>query len=136
MTRELFMAKLEKIIETSPIEAISKNALKQKYKGDNGKNGIYFLYNEKEEIIYIGKVGNGLVTSFYHRLYGHGNGAHKNTQWFQKECSKYRFKRFPNATDDDLRVIERLMIFKKGQPQYNDIGKIIYKFEDIVTRIK
>lgn len=117
MTRELFMSKLEKIIENSPIEATSKDIIKQKYKGENGKNGIYFLYNEKQEIIYIGKVGNGLVTSFYHRLYGHGNGAHKNTQWFQNECSQYRFRRFPNATDDDLRVIERLMIFRKGQPK-------------------
>ena len=117
-------------MEDSGIENV-----KAKYKGDKGKNGIYFLYNDKKEVIYVGMVSNAPWTSFYHRMYGHGTGAHKIEHWFT-ECRSCRFKQFPHVTKDDLRVIERMMIFRKGQPRYNDIGKIIYKLDDIAARVR
>jgi excinuclease UvrABC nuclease subunit len=40
------------------------------------KSGIYFLYNNKNEVIYVGKVGNGEYTSLYDRMVGHGSGSH------------------------------------------------------------
>ena len=135
MDRESFMKKVEKTIESSPLEAVIEKDIKQKYQGENGKNGIYFLYNTENNIVYVGLAGNGKYTSFYHRMYGHGNSAHNKEPWFHNECKKYRFYRFPNAIYDDLKVIERLMIFKKGQPKYNDIGKINYDFDDICARI-
>ena len=134
MNRDCFIDKIEKIIEASQLRTVSKDDIKQSYKGDSGKNGIYFLYNNNDEVIYVGIAGNGDSTSFFHRMYGHGNRAHEKDPWFS-ECKKYRFCSFPRALNEDLRVMERLMIFKKGQPKYNDIGKITYDFDDILSRI-
>ena len=135
MKRDTFIEEIENCIDSSKIELVDQEYIKANYKGDSGKNGIYFLYNSKGTVIYIGMVGNTARTSFYHRMYGHGMGAHKNKHWFRK-CAKFRFKRFPTATKEDLRVIERLMIFRKGQPKYNDIGDIIYKLDDIISHVK
>lgn len=134
MNRDCFMDKIEKIIESSQLRNVSKCDIKQRFQDDFGKNGIYFLYNDNNDVIYVGLAGNGDSTSFYHRMYGHGNSAHCKEHWFT-ECKKYRFCRFPYMYNEDLRVIERLMIFKKGQPKYNDIGKLAYDFDDILSRI-
>ena len=40
------------------------------------KQGLYYLYNAKNEIIYIGKAGTGNGTSFYDRMIG--NRAEKD----------------------------------------------------------
>lgn len=135
MKRDTFMEEIEAYIDSCAIEEVDQNYIKTHYGKDKGKGGIYFLYNDSNQIIYIGMVSNAESTSFYRRMYGHGTGAHKNKHWFN-ECKKFRFKKFPTATKNDLRVIERMMIFRKGQPKYNDIGEIIYKFGDIAARIK
>lgn len=135
MKRNAFMEEIEAYIDSCKIEEVDQVQIKTNYSGEKGKNGIYFLYNNFDQIVYVGMVSNAASTSFYHRMYGHGTGAHKNKRWFNK-CKKFRFKKFPTATKDDLRVIERLMIFRKGQPRYNDIGKIVYRFEDISARVK
>lgn len=135
MTRVSFMEEIEAYIDSSKMETVDPCYIKAKYKCDGAKNGIYFLYDDNDQIIYVGKISNAEKTSFYHRMYGHGTGAHKNEHWF-KECKKFRFKKFPLATETDLRVIERLMIFQKGQPKYNDIGRIIYSLDEIFARVK
>lgn len=135
MERNIFMNKVSQIFAEIEVEQKDKNLIKQKYKDINGKNGIYFLYNKEQEIIYIGKVGYGKKTSFYKRMYEHGSGAHRNKSWFD-ECTGFKFKRFVNATIEDLAVIERLMIYKQGQPKYNDIGNINFEFSEIFDRIK
>ncbi len=86
---------------------------------DEFKNGLYFLYNESNEVVYVGKVGNGPTTSLYHRLIGHGSGAHKNAYWW-KEVYKCKFYRFVGLDDKEILQIERLSIFGKSQPKYND----------------
>ena len=134
MDRDCFMDRIVKIIESSQLRTVLKDDIKQRFQGDLGKNGIYFLYNDNDKVIYVGYAGNGDSTSFFHRMYGHGNSAHDKEYWFS-ECKKYRFCSFPHMRNEDLRVIERLMIFKKGQPKYNDIGKITYDFDDILSRI-
>lgn len=135
MEREQFIIEISKMFEQIELQKVSKAQIKTHHSGANGRPGIYFLYNGKKQIIYIGKVGAGNNTSFYARLYGHGSGAHCNKPWFSK-CKHYKFKQFLHATNEDLSVIERLMIYGQGQPRYNDIGKINYKLDNIVVRLK
>lgn len=135
MEREQFIIEISKIFEQTKAQKICKEQIKTLHSGAKGQSGIYFLYNEKKQIIYIGKVGTGMNTSFYARLYGHGSGAHCKKSWFS-ECKYYKFKQFPNATKDDISIIERLMIYGQGQPRYNDIGQISVEYSDTLARVK
>lgn len=135
MEREQFISEISKMFEHTKLQIVSKDQIKKHHSGAKGRSGIYFLYNEKKQIIYVGKVGAGNNTSFYARLYGHGSGAHCNKPWFA-ECKHYKFKQFSYATNDDLRVIERLMIYGQGQPRYNDIGQISVEYSDTLARVK
>ena len=132
MDRENFIKIVEKKIESENINTKDKKYIEKNYK--QAKNGIYFLYDKNEKVIYVGKVGNGKSTSFYDRMYGHGNGAHCNKTWFN-EVKKFKFKSFPNLEDDELIKIERLMIYAKKQPIYNYIIKSEQDFITISKKI-
>ena len=128
MDRSKLIKKVEKKIESKELYNIDKDCVRENF--SNKKNGIYFLYNQNNEVIYVGKVGNGRFTSFYRRLYGHGSGAHNRKDWF-KEVKNFRFKSFCKLNDKQLNQIERLMIFAKNQPAYNDC----YITEEEVSQI-
>lgn len=117
LNRETLIDKIKLKIEEEPIHDISHDYIASKYK--DKKNGIYFLYDENDIVIYVGKCGGGKTTSFYHRMYLHGNGAHCNKDWF-KYAKKFRFKTFPNLESKVLSKVERLMIYAMNQPIYND----------------
>ena len=135
MKRDIFINNIEKFIDEVALENIDETYIRSRYKGVDGKNGIYMLYDQNNVVVYVGRVGNGKQTSFCHRMYDHGTGAHKNEYWFG-ECKKFKIKRFPKAKARDLQVIERLMIYKKGQPKYNDIAnKQEPDYEDIFQRV-
>lgn len=76
------------------------------------KSGIYFLYDNENEVIYVGMVGNAPNTSLYDRMCGHGSGSHKmkESRWYS-EVIFGRFHKFDNLDDCELRKIERLAIF-------------------------
>ncbi|MBM7453812.1 hypothetical protein JN09_001145 [Acholeplasma morum] len=97
------------------------------------KNGIYFLYDKDEQVVYIGKVGNGKSTSLYSRLTGHGSGSHKVEYWW-KEIVKCKFKSFQDLTNRELNQIERLAINKKG-PKFNDVKINDSEAEIIINKI-
>lgn len=117
MTRDKLMNKIKSKIEEEPICNVNRDYITSNFK--DKKNGIYFLYDKNETVIYVGKCGNGIYTSFYHRMYGHGYGAHCKKKWF-KCAEKFRFKAFPNLDKDELKKVERLMIYANNQPIYND----------------
>ncbi|WP_346915516.1 hypothetical protein [Clostridium sp.] len=117
MDRNDFIKKIEFEIESENCYYIEKGFISSNYK--NSKNGIYFIYDEKDIVIYVGKVGKGKKTSFYHRMYGHGSGAHCKKSWFEK-AKKFKFKSFPNLESEEIMKIERLMIYAKKQPAFND----------------
>lgn len=98
------------------------------------KNGIYFLYNKDDIIIYVGKFGKGNDTSFYHRMYRHGDGAHCNKPWFNK-VEKFKVKEFPKLDDKELSQVERLMIYAKGQPAFNDCYITENEYELVASKL-
>ena len=84
------------------------------------KQGLYFLYDSNEDLIYIGMVGNYKSTSLRDRLVGHGSGAHKvlHSSWYN-EIEKGRFLKFETLDELELTIIERVAIRYK-KPKYND----------------
>lgn len=132
MNRENLIEKIEKIIEKEPIFDVEKNLICNNYK--ESKNGIYFLYNKKDIVTYVGKVGNGDKTSFAHRMYLHGNGAHCHEIWFDK-VKKFRFKSFSNLNSEEINKIERLMIYAKKQPAFNDSYTTEDEYELIASKL-
>ena len=87
----------------------------------NYKNGLYFLYDKQNQIIYIGQVGSTDDTSLYDRMIGHGDGSHskKDKRWYN--LVEYgRFHQFINLTKQELNHIERLAISCMNQAIYND----------------
>lgn len=117
MTREELMNKIKIIIEKEPMHDMNRDYVTTNFK--DKKNGIYFLYDENETVIYVGQCGDKTYTSFYHRMYGHGDGSHSVHKWFNA-VKKFRFKTFPNLDKDELKKVERLMIYANNQPIYND----------------
>ena len=65
MEREKFIIEISKIFEQIKPQKVSKDQIKALHSGAKGRPGIYFLYNGKKQIIYIGKVGIGNNTSLY-----------------------------------------------------------------------
>lgn len=87
---------------------------------DAYKKGLYFLYDNNDTCIYVGKVGDGPFTSLYHRMVGHASGSHKqqDARWYSK--IKYgKWHQF-NLIENDLSRLERLAIYGMDQPVYND----------------
>lgn len=132
MDREEFINKVKGKIESEHIHHKCKEDITENYK--DCRKAIYFLYDKNDVVIYVGMVGSGYNTSFYHRMYGHGSGAHKEKEWF-KEVKKFRVKSFPNLEDEELKKIERLMIYAKNQPIYNDVIISQGDFETISSKI-
>lgn len=93
---------------------------RSKCHGDKYKSGLYFLYNNVNECIYIGKVGNGETASLYMRMVGNGNGSHKinDIRWYSQVTYGYWHKF--SLADDELSILERLAIIGMDQPIYND----------------
>ncbi|MDF2800320.1 MAG: hypothetical protein K0S61_223 [Anaerocolumna sp.] len=104
-------------VQAEPVFEINKELISKKFR--KTKNGIYFLYDENDIVIYVGEFGDGNYTSFYHRMYGHGSGAHCNKEWFYR-TKKFRVKCFPMLVSDNIKKIERLMIYANNQPAFND----------------
>lgn len=77
-------------------------------------SAIYFLYNDQNEIIYIGETG----TSVKHRLYTDGSGAHCRKDWFT-EVKRLRYYKDSKMGDESRKTIERALI-QKYKPTYND----------------
>lgn len=65
------------VIDTSPIKKSSFCGRNTAY-----KQGLYFLYNNSDDVIYIGMLGDGDSTSLYDRMVGHGTGAHSKESWY------------------------------------------------------
>ena len=48
-----------------------------KCNNDSYKSGLYFLYNDLNECIYVGQTGNGEYASLYMGMVGNVDVAHK-----------------------------------------------------------
>jgi hypothetical protein len=104
-------------IKSAPIVDI--NAITRKdYNGNDFKNGLYFVYDKKDVVIYVGKISNAKNTSLYMRFVGHGAGAHKNDAWY-KTAKKVQFMQFAAMDNEMLELAERLVILFK-RPSRND----------------
>lgn len=104
--------------------SLSKNDMEDSNKcgrKSNYKNGLYFLYNADDQIIYIGQIGNSTYTSLYDRMIGHGKGSHnkKDSRWYQF-VTFGKFHQFTGVTSAELNQIERLAIAGMNHPVYND----------------
>jgi excinuclease UvrABC nuclease subunit len=83
------------------------------------KNGIYCIYDEKDTIIYVGKVGDSKSTSLYDRMIGHGDGSHSKKEWWSS--AKYvKFRIFESVNESQLSQLERLTIIAANNPNNND----------------
>lgn len=131
MSRDEFIKMFEEKIDNEPIKNKNKEDIIKNYK--KCKNAIYFLYDKENIVIYVGKVGKGKKTSFAHRMYLHGNGAHCNKSWFN-EVERFKVKEFKNLSAKELSYIERLMIYAKRQPKFNDSYITEDKYEEIVKK--
>ena len=77
---------------------------------DPKKNGIYFVYNADNEIIYIGKVSNARTASLYMRFKGNGNSSHQKAFWYEA-AKQVRFFHFTDELNSEqLKIVERLAI--------------------------
>ena len=97
------------------------------------KQGLYFLYEDSNQPVYIGKIGDFKNTSLYSRLIGHGSGAHNKEFWF-KAIKKCKFKSITGLDNKQLFQIERLAISAKN-PKYNDTKVSIDEAQDIISII-
>ena len=127
MNKKIFYKKIMRKIKKQPfifkrdMENISKYGnVANAYNIQGCRQGIYFLYNSAKKIIYIGKVGTGESTSLYHRMFGHGSGAHKSEGWYEEvEYGKYIV--FEKLNDFELSIVERLCIkYNPNKDNYND----------------
>ena len=77
--------------------------------------GLYFLYNGRKEIIYIGQLKYGGKSNLRQRLLQH----RRKKKWF-REVKFVRFHKFSSIGESKLDIVERLAIMFAGQPIYND----------------
>lgn len=72
-------------------------------------NGIYFLLDENDEVVYIGQSINGIS-----RIFDHLKGSAKN----KKQFEYYVWIPFPGSTAEELSKYEESAL-QKYQPKYN-----------------
>ena len=111
--RDAIASQICKRIESSTLLDIN-SVLECAGTWSNHHSGIYFLYNNYYELIYIGKIGFGGQNNLQKRM-----REHRSDSWFA-EVRYARFCKFPQMGDVQLSVAERLSIIYMGQPVYND----------------
>ena len=77
---------------------------------------VYRLYNENDEIVYIGKTVNGLRQRITQHI---GKGYHQDIEW-RKNISKYDYMGFKNEAD---LLIYELYCINRFQPEQNRSDK-------------
>lgn len=98
----------------------ASNISRRTHHNSNYKNGLYFIYNSNDEIIYVGCISNEKTSSLYMRIIGNGKSAHVNKDWW-KHANHIKFHKFEDYNKTQLFIAERLAIHKTNQPPYNDI---------------
>ena len=83
------------------------------------KNGLYFVFDDTNHVIYIGKVGSGKTASLYMRCIGNGNKSHLKEMWYRQHARFVKFHKFPNYSDEQLLIAERIAILYE-KPTFND----------------
>lgn len=112
--------KLLSKIPVAEMEDSTKYGRGKKAAYHKNRQGLYFLYNADDKIIYIGKVGPGKRTSLFHRMKGHGSGAHNKQKWY-KEVKYGHYINLPNLNIDELEKLERICIqCNENHNNYND----------------
>lgn len=86
---------------------------------DEYKNGLYFVFDDSNHVIYIGKVGPGKTASLYMRCIGNGKNAHSKETWYTQYARYIKFHKFPNYSDEQLLLAERIAILYE-RPIFND----------------
>lgn len=114
---------VEKISEEVESKLIEESLEKIKNTNGNRKDAprcnktgsyIYFLYNDLNEIIYIGESG----VSVKNRIYGDGTGAHCKKEWFY-QVDKLKYYIDKSNYCNYRKLLERALILKHN-PKYND----------------
>ena len=107
-----------KVINTNQID--KKDLENSSFCGRDSKykQGLYFLYNDSGDVIYIGMLSGTDETSLYDRMKGHGSGSHCRQSWYG-DVSYGKFYHF-DVSVNELKILERLAISGMGQPMYND----------------
>lgn len=95
--------------------------------------GIYFLYNNSKEIIYVGKIGIGNGTSLYDRCIKGHREPHITKSW-GSEISSVKFHKFDRLTEVELEQIESLVICRLN-PIYNNATISSTDIKTILSKI-
>ncbi len=99
----------------------------------NFRQGIYFLYNNVGEIIYVGKIGSGNGTSLYNRCIKGHNEPHITKSWGNK-IANVKFHKFDGLNDTEIEQIEVLIICKLN-PIYNNATLSCLDIKTILSKI-
>ena len=107
---------IKKNLKKEELDEIKKSDGREKNSPECCKksSSIYFLYNDKEEIIYIGETG----ASVKHRLFTDGSGSHDKKGWISK-VRKLRYYKNDEMDPNSRKTIERALI-QKHNPKYNN----------------
>lgn len=98
------------------------------------KNGLLFLFDACDELIYISKVGTGKDTSVYDRLVGHGSGGLNEKCWYP-EIVKGKFLKLEKFEKFEVRDLEQIkqVAVKYMHPRYcqyyKEAGKDLSRLE-------
>ena len=104
------------LIEISRVQCCEFSNARFKYNGDEYKQGLYAIYDRNQNLQYVGMVGDGEGTSIYARM----NDHIKHDKWIDVDGC-FRFCKFENLNDEQLRIAERLVILWM-RPAWNDGG--------------
>lgn len=130
--KEISIIACSKVINSNKIDKCQLETASFCGRSTKYKNGLYFLYNQNDEVVYIGMIGDAQNTSLYDRMIGHGTGAHSQEVWYQN-IAYGKFYRF-DLDEKNLKTIERLAISEMGQPIYNDGLSLEQKSIDELSR--
>ena len=113
ISRSALMKAICDILCAEPLVSL-KDLCRFKHGNDEHTNGLYAIYNRRNEILYVGKVGCG-ETSAYDRIQSHLS----SDTWVDDEGS-FRFRQFESLQEEQLVIAERLAI-QYFRPPCNDL---------------
>lgn len=89
----------------------------------NNKPGVYYLYNRKKKLIYIGRAGDNHGFGLRHRISAHYQNDNSRPEWVQKLSRNATYFLYMSTKTDQLaRDLEKEEI-SKYKPRYNNYQK-------------
>ncbi|MFA4956354.1 MAG: hypothetical protein WC556_05195 [Candidatus Methanoperedens sp.] len=130
--KQIHIKYLGKSISRIPVNSgLSENKLNRVCleRVPNDKPGVYYLYNRKGSLVYIGKAGDNEGFGLRHRISAHYQADADRPGWEERLSANSKYFAYKTTSTDSAACVFEKLEVAKYEPKYNN-----YLIEEPIRR--